>query len=453
MTGSKKQKIIECLCCMAFYLIFLFADGVYLGSDSRGYIEMIPAREPLYPLFLAALRAVFKEDIYLYAAAFIQCLLAGYAVFMSTGYLTKRLGCGKSVEYLIWLVHAGTALLTRFASERGAVYPVNIMTEGLTMSLWIIFFTLSLRALYSGNIKSFILPLLLAALMMDIRKQMAVLFIAFTAAVFVTGIRRFSLKTVLKRTLAAVGISVMAAALAVCITRIYNFCLRGEFVQNTRDMNLVLTTSLYVADKEDAALIKEEGARELFCIVMDETDKSESNIAYAPKDWEGLAVHYEDHYEVITLDKTKDLFEEYATAHGAAPGLEAQIEADRLSSVMVKSLLKANAPRYLKIYAASLLTGMINSIAHRGGIINIFAGILYVLYIILLVICITGKVSEDVQCMAGFVLLLIISNVGVTAALIFCQSRYMIYNMPLFYISLMMMALKLKDAYLSKGKV
>ena len=133
--------------------------------------------------------------------------------------------------------------------------------------------------------------------------------------------------------------------------------------------------------------------------------------------------------------------------------MEAQIEADRLSSVMVKSLLKANAPRYLKIYAASLLTGMINSIAHRGGIINIFAGILYVLYIILLVICITGKVSEDAQCMAGFVLLLIISNVGVTAALIFCQSRYMIYNMPLFYISLMMMALKLKDAYLSKGKV
>ncbi|MBO6299782.1 MAG: hypothetical protein J6N53_13155 [Lachnospiraceae bacterium] len=41
-----------------------------------------------------------------------------------------------------------------------------------------------------------------------------------------------------------------------------------------------------------------------------------------------------------------------------------------------------------------------------------------------------------------FVLLAILVNVGVAAALIFCQTRYMIYNMALFYVAGILMLWK-----------
>lgn len=41
--------------------------------------------------------------------------------------------------------------------------------------------------------------------------------------------------------------------------------------------------------------------------------------------------------------------------------------------------------------------------------------------------------------MAGLTLLSILCNVGLVSLVIFCQTRYTIYNMPLFYISLILL--------------
>ena len=49
--------------------------------------------------------------------------------------------------------------------------------------------------------------------------------------------------------------------------------------------------------------------------------------------------------------------------------------------------------------------------------------------------CMSGQISA----VAGLTLLSILCNVGLVSLVIFCQTRYTIYNMPLFYISLILM--------------
>ena len=63
---STRTRIIEISVCVLFYMFFCVAFGVYIGADSKGYMEMIAAREPVYPLLLALFRMLFGKDSYLF---------------------------------------------------------------------------------------------------------------------------------------------------------------------------------------------------------------------------------------------------------------------------------------------------------------------------------------------------------------------------------------------------
>ena len=90
---------------------------------------------------------------------------------------------------------------------------------------------------------SLVAALVLAAIMMDTRKQMAIAYIVLFGTLLLGWIGQ---KGYWKRMAVTIGMILCSILLAVGGTRLYNYVLRGEFAQNTRDMNLVLTTSLYV---------------------------------------------------------------------------------------------------------------------------------------------------------------------------------------------------------------
>ena len=75
---EKDKKIdarwIRLACCVVFYLAFCFVFGVQMGADSRGYINMVSAREPVYPLFLWAFRSLFGENLYLWIVIILRNL-------------------------------------------------------------------------------------------------------------------------------------------------------------------------------------------------------------------------------------------------------------------------------------------------------------------------------------------------------------------------------------------
>ncbi|MCR5249989.1 MAG: hypothetical protein K6E50_05225 [Lachnospiraceae bacterium] len=431
----QKAKIARLIGCMAFYLFFCFCYGVVLGADSRGYIEMISAREPVYPILLWIFRSIFGTGFYLNVVVFVQSLLMGFAVWYSTERLAKRFVKSVPVFAGMYAVHAGVAVLCQYASERGSVYSGNIMTEGITISLWLIALTMIIEQVAEPDLGKLCLLLILLAVMTDTRKQMAVGYPALFGAMVLGRIGKEAPRMYFRRLALLFAGIVLSVLLALCGTRLYNLVLRGNFAQNTRDMNLVLTTSLYVADPEDEKLIGEEAVRELFRRTMKILDESESNYRYAGAGWSALELHYEEHFDVITVDTTGPLFIEYAQELGFAEGMEAEQEADRMSAVIVKSLFADNLGQYLRVYCASFLNGIVNTVAKRGGIFDLYALLACLAEAALIVLCFLKKESREAARGGMCVMLAMFANTGVAAALIFCQGRYMIYNMPFFYMA------------------
>ncbi|MBO6299783.1 MAG: hypothetical protein J6N53_13160 [Lachnospiraceae bacterium] len=369
---------IRLVCCIAFYLAFCFVFGVQMGADSRGYINMVSAREPVYPLFLWVFRSLFGEKLYLWIVIVLQNLIMAVAVWWSTEEIGKRFSLPGIVQAGMIAVHFGVACICQFLAERGAIYSNMIMTEGITISMWLFFMGLVFRAVLDENKKALVIALLLAAFMMDTRKQMAVGYITICAAVFFGRMGKDALKEYLKKLVIVVCGCVLSLVLALGGTRLYNFVLRGDFVQNTRDMNLVLTTTLYAADKEDAILIEEERVRELFVLTMEKLEETESNYRFAGSGWRALEEHYENHFDVITIDTTGHLYIDYAVERGFAEGIEAEQEADRMSAVIVRSLFADNLGTYLRIYGASFLNGLINTVAKRSSLLDWYALAAYI---------------------------------------------------------------------------
>ena len=432
---------LRLLGCAVFYLIFAFISGPVIGADSRGYIEMISAREPVYPILLWIFRSILGNDIYLWAVIIFQNLLMAFAVWYCTEKLWKRY-CKSYLSMAgMYAVHAGVAFMCQFLAERGSIYSNNIMTEGITMSCWLIFMALLVDIVEECDYRKLTIALILAAVMTDTRKQMAVAYITLFGSMFIGRIKRDNVKQYFTRLAILAGGIILSVIAALAGTRLYNYVLRGEFTQNTRDMNLVLTTSLYVSDKEDSSLIEEEAVRELFIRTMDILEESESNYSFAGKGWSALEAHYEDHFDVITVDTTGPLFVEYAQERGFAEGLDAEQEADRMSGVIVKSLIADNLGTYIKVYLASVLNGLINTVAKRNSLLDIyaFAAIIAVLGMSLYLLFVKNIPGADNKRASGrgglYVLIAMCVNTGVAAALIFCQSRYMIYNMALFYMA------------------
>ena len=444
---EKDKKIdarwIRLACCVVFYLAFCFVFGVQMGADSRGYINMVSAREPVYPLFLWAFRSLFGENLYLWIVIILQNLIRAVAVWWSTEELGKRFSLPGIVQAGMIGVHFGVACICQFLAERGAIYSNMIMTEGITISMWLFFMILLFRAVLDRDKKAAVVALLLAAVMMDTRKQMAVGYITICAAMFFGRMGKETPGRYWKGLLVTVCGCVLSILLAMGGTRLYNYVLRGNFAQNTRDMNLVLTTTLYAADKEDATLIEEESVRELFVLTMEKLEETESNYRFAGSGWRALEEHYENHFDVITIDTTGHLYIDYAVERGFAEGIEAEQEADRMSAVIVRSLFADNLGTYLRIYGASILNGLINTVAKRSSLLDWYALAAYIGYIALMLMCLRKEACRTEGMVGVFVLLAVLINVGVAAALIFCQTRYMIYNMALFYVAGILMLWKI----------
>lgn len=422
--------IVAVFVCFFFYLCFCFIGGVEICADSAGYINMISAREPVYPLFLAFLRLVIGNETYLSVVVLLQNILMAVAVWLSSTYLVRYFKLNQYMFFAFASMHFAVAFLCQFAAGRSSIYSNSIMTEGITMSCWIIFMILVWQLIHEFNFKTLICAELLALIMMDTRKQMMIAYVVLCGSVFFGYIGK---KVFWKNILITVGCCIISILLAVGVTRVYNLMLRGEFAQNTRDMNLVLTTTLYIADEDDGRLIEDENVRELFDITYQILDEKKCIMKYAGDTWQELEEHYEDSFDKITVDTTKNLFVEYAMEKGFQEGLEAEREADRMSSVIVKSLLADNLGSYVKVYGASVLNGLINSIAKRNRILDVYSLFAYLGYIALMIMCLIKKETRQAGLVGLSTLIAVVGNICVIAALIFCQSRYTMYSMALFY--------------------
>lgn len=432
-----------------FYLFFAFLDGPYLSPDSETYIAMSLHREPLYSLFLALMRALFGPDRekYLMGAIIIQSLLTAVAAWSIPAFLYKKLSLPKPVAFLLLMMPFGVSLLCRFGAGRRAMYSTSIESEALALPLFLLFFRF--LAAYVMEARSRLKNLCSAAifciLLISIRKQMYAALLILLTVIFVKMLR----SKCWKKGLLSLAVSALTILLAVTgLDLSYNTVLRGETVRHSGDSRFLLTMIFYTAERDYGEKIDDANIRKLFYDIYDTCDEAGYLKHSAPNGWLPRVNHFGDHYDHIQIDTLRPGVTDYVAVN--EPGTETEMAArvDDIMQTMTGSLLLSCLPSMIGCFFDNVLSGLVTTVSMRTFLLSIAALILYAGYLALCALCIVRskrrctsengvctkkKARPEVVHFSLLVLLCIIVNVAVVSAVIFCQSRYTIYNMPLFY--------------------
>ena len=438
---TKRRSLLLFFISMGFYLLFFIKDGYVLCADSNSYIDMSFTREPLYALYLDLLRLLFSNmgNFYLLIAAFGQCILAGLAAYSISDYLTKEMKLPLWISLSILAMPLVTSLLCRYAARRDSMYSNSILTEGIAISIYLLFIRFCTEFILHQTKKSYLLCALLCFLGISTRKQMYVLLALFFASMLVVIIYKKNTSGLIKS-----FITVLCILFFVMLfDRGYNFIVRGKFAGHVDDNRFVATMVFYTADREYANYIDNDEIRDLFLDVYDTCNKNGYLMNHSPKGWFDEVTHFSDHYDLIQLNTLALTLDDRVPDMQYAQEIETDsIRIDMVKREIIKALLPHEIPRILKVMFNNFLAGLVNTVAQRTHLLCIYSIFIYIVYIALLSCLIKRefkkKYTDTQNAILIFSILVFVSiilNVTLVAAVIFCQTRYVIYNMALFYIA------------------
>lgn len=418
-------------CSMAFFLFWFFFDGVILCSDSNSYIRMDLSREPVYPSILAIGRFLFGEMGSLRMTVFVQCILAAYAAFRLTIYLKRYFSLSMIMSFLLLFIHFGVALLNRFAAARGAIYFNSIMTEGMGISIWVLFFICILKIVLEKEKKAVFWAFFYCVLLTCLRKQLLVSLLILAVVLFFV----YSFPKIKWKIVGGILVGMIAVVTSVVVIgKCYNFLVRGELVAQTRSGMVVTTAILYSTEETMESAFADDAAAELFREISKGMQEEKCTFAYAGDTWYERAEHFGESFDTIGFDVLEPKVTAYLEKQGYTGGLEEDLEYDRVMNELTGTLLPVCLSTMTKVFLANYAMGLVNTVAKLHRILNWYAWFVYLAYIVLAGF-LWKKGKKEAAKMAAVVVLSIICNTAVTAAVIFCQTRYMIYNMTLFYIA------------------
>lgn len=424
---------------LCFYLFFAFYDGAVICVDSPGYITMRLSREPFYPLLLAFFRKLFSEfpnDFYLTAVAFFQSILMAVATWSLVDYIRKELRLPKTVAFLTLMMPLAVSFLCRFAAKRESMYSNSILTEGIAIALYLIFFRYLLEYCLHQSKKSLLVSSILVFIMISTRKQMYVTLALLILCIFIVNIvRRKTFRGIVILLICTAGI----VGSAILLDMGYNYALRGNAVRHTNDNRFITTMAFYTSERSDASYIADEEVRDIFLKVYDVCDENGYLKHSAGEGWFNRVTHFGDYYDCIQIDTMGPIITQYVQDNYEGGEVEQGKKVDEIMSTINRSVMPHNAMNILGSFFDNVLSGLITTVAKRNIFLNWYSFFIYIIYILLLVWNIRIRGHEKTAVLAGLTLLAIAGNVTLVSLVIFCQTRYTIYNMGLFYICLVIM--------------
>lgn len=423
---------------LLFYLFFAVYDGAVICVDSPSYIYMDISREPFYPLFLALLRTIFADrgDFYLTAAAFLQSLLAALAAWSLADFLRKEFRLSALTGFLLLAAPLATSLLCRFAAQRGSMYSNSILTEGIACSLYLLFARFLLDYCFHQKRKSLIWACAISFVLISTRKQMYLSLILLVIGLIYAAVRTKRYK---KGLLAVLCCSVVIWGGSVLFDCSYNFVLRGAFTQHSSDDRFFATMVFYNAEEGDGEAIKDPELKALFYEVYDACEENGFLRDGAPRGWYQRVTHFAEHYDNIQIDTMWRMIREYVYENyeGDTSQLEARV--DRMTGEMAGALLPEVAGQLMLTVFGNFGYGLVTTVAQCTPVLIAYSAAAYIAYIVLLLWNLKKNGMDRLSVLCIFTLLSVAGNVAVVSALIFAQARYTIYNMPLFYVSALLL--------------
>ena len=406
-------------------LWLLGTTGIY--NDSNQYIAMHIHREPLYSFFLWIFRSLFGETKYLDIVRFLQNGLAAFSVIWLAESLKKRFAFGQWMEALVCLILLAPHIITPVFSASGLVLSNGVISEALGLPLFYLFTAQCMKMVYTRQRGVALSSLLLSLFLSLVRGQMMftiLLWLVFAGAVVIVEKKKLE-----KRLLICVVCTALAFGTRTLLVKSYNLVFNGYFINNTFGSVGLLANILYAADEEDAERIADRDASATY--------------QDAPEGFFNRAAHLEKWHDAIKFEMIEEPWRQLHDREGFIDYIPENVESDRIAATIVKSLLPAVLGRWLYDYLALACYGLIRSIAVVHPLLNWYALTAYLAYIVLAALAWRKNHNSNAVWLAAFSLLAVFANVFATSMIIMCLSRYVIYGLPLFYVSGLMLLYEL----------
>ena len=395
-------------------LWLLGTTGIY--NDSNQYIAMHIHREPLYSFFLWIFRSLFGETKYLDIVRFLQNGLAAFSVIWLAESLKKRFDFGQWMEALVCLI-----------------LPSLPMTWPGRAQCMKMVYTRQRGAALSSLLLSLFLSLVRGQMMFAI-----LLWLVFAGAVVIVEKKKLA-----KRLLICVVCTALAFGTRTLLVKSYNLVFNGYFINNTFGSVGLLANILYASDEEDAKRIADQDARVMFELSYRLAKEQGATYQDAPEGFFNRAAHLEKWHDAIKFEMIEEPWRQLHDREGFIDYIPENVESDRIAATIVKSLLPAVLGRWLYDYLALACYGLIRSIAVVHPLLNWYALTAYLAYIVLAALAWRKNHNSNAVWLAAFSLLAVLANVFATSMIIMCLSRYVIYGLPLFYVSGLMLLYEL----------
>lgn len=420
-------------------LWLLGTTGIY--NDSNQYIAMHIHREPLYSFFLWIFRSLFGETKYLDIVRFLQNGLAAFSVIWLAESLKKRFGFGQWMETLVCLILLAPHIITPVFSASGLVLSNGVISEALGLPLFYLFTAQCMKMVYTRQRGAALSSLLLSLFLSLVRGQMMftiLLWLVFAGAVVIVEKKKLA-----KRLLICVVCTALAFGTRTLLVKSYNLVFNGYFINNTFGSVGLLANILYAADEEDAERIADQDARVMFELSYRLAKEQGATYQDAPEGFFNRAAHLEKWHDAIKFEMIEEPWRQLHDREGFIDYIPENVESDRIAATIVKSLLPAVLGRWLYDYLALACYGLLRSIAVVHPLLNWYALTAYLAYIVLAALAWRKNHNSNAVWLAAFSLLAVLANVFATSMIIMCLSRYVIYGLPLFYVSGLMLLYEL----------
>ena len=420
-------------------LWLLGTTGIY--NDSNQYIAMHIHREPLYSFFLWIFRSLFGETKYLDIVRFLQNGLAAFSVIWLAESLKKRFDFGQWMEALVCLILLAPHIITPVFSASGLVLSNGVISEALGLPLFYLFTAQCMKMVYTRQRGAALSSLLLSLFLSLVRGQMMftiLLWLVFAGAVVIVEKKKLA-----KRLLICVVCTALAFGTRTLLVKSYNLVFNGYFINNTFGSVGLLANILYAADEEDAERIADQDARVMFELSYRLAKEQGATYQDAPEGFFNRAAHLEKWHDAIKFEMIEEPWRQLHDREGFIDYIPENVESDRIAATIVKSLLPAVLGRWLYDYLALACYGLIRSIAVVHPLLNWYALTAYLAYIVLAALAWRKNHNSTAVWLAAFSLRAVLANVFATSMIIMCLSRYVIYGLPLFYVSGLMLLYEL----------
>ena len=441
---KKTDYVVFAILAAVFGYFAFFREMMELG-DSFQYLNQMVSREPVYALFLKILTGIFGER-YGRPLLILQNLLAVVSIYWLYIRLTDLFKLPKLFEWAVVVFLLAPHLITPLAARSGMVITNSVMTEGIAMSLYYIWAGMMLTLLlgrYSQNQKSAVVwSGFLSFVLSMIRGQ----FLICIAVWLLVNVFVFFLQKEYKKILFILLGALLLVGGKSYLTKAYHYVESDLFVATSSGPPMMLANVIYLSDIEDGVDIENEYLRNAYENMIRLVDEKQLSIKYGTGGIIEMAQFHEYGHETLNFDIVDP---EIEAVVGEVDGVTSAdyeymlVLIDGYASQIIGDVLPNILPEFIKNYFVIAALGFVRSIAVDRWIFPIYALIMYFVAAALSVILLKRDLKSSGAYFMLLTLVLICGNVFGTSIMIECISRYMIYNLPFFYIAGMAMLTEL----------